>query len=602
MAACEDESALMPFRTGPDINPFSAAARDGMLLMESVTPAQIAAAVPRIVITKIDFKTGKPVEDVRPLMYDLVETPQFGAMGDSFGADRDRFTERSTVSLNSLEIKTNLNYGVDVMNEVILKFTVHRPDIVFDRASKIPWREILEEGHSFSLEYGWIADPVACPNELFNGFGFVAPSGHVIKSTKTVLLLVARWVTNLKQNGEVDVTVFAYENGDIALREVRFADTAGVVIGLAGPADPGGTRPKISDNDAARALFNRMRSLVPTTIIGKGKFYRLVDVLDEIAAPMLEEAVRGFGYRGSPPIRMALSNFNMKAGRQSRAWGGRHMGGVTSIADFLIPADRLVEEFSKHIASGRAMTLRNFLNVLFHFINSDEAWERVSGEQLRPMIGVSYETIKTEYGFSLNMMVLDRNAVADNVRKLKKLPLDRQSKTEVHRALANSDVPVLEFARAGSVILDASFEMQPTPLLQAIQIETAELGRKSRVERSKMPDVESRKGYAMPHDIVPISILEGDVTMYGNFVLNVFDRIWVEFFGSSSISGIFNVLSRNDKIEPGVFTTTFHLMSEGIDPLNTRFRFTPEEDAERQRAQAALKSKPATRLQKPKKL
>jgi hypothetical protein len=568
----------MAFRTGPDINPFSAAAREGILLLESVTPAQIAAAVPRIVITKIDFRTGRPVEDTRPLMFDLVETPQFGSIGgQEFGVDRERFLERATVSLLSLDVKTQLQYGVDALREVTLKFTVHRPDIVFDRSSKIPWREILEEGKSFSLEYGWIANPAACPNDLFNGFGHVSDDGTVIKATQTVLLLVSRYITNLKQSGEVDVTIVAYENGDVALRETRFADVAGAVIGSAGQPGPNGEAPKVRDDDAARSLFTRFKQVTPTVASARGRFVRLGDVLDEIAAPMIEAAAKQFGYRGNPPVQMSIANFNFHAGRQSDAWGGRHMGGSTSIADFLVPLDRLVEQFSRHLASGRAMLLRNFLNILLKFVNADEAWSHVVGSELRPLIGVSYETVRTRDGMTLVMMVLDRNAVGDNVKRLKRLPLDRQTKAEIMKALADANVPVLEFSRAGSLILDASFEMQPEPLLQSIQVETAEAGRKDRVQKTRMPDTESRRGQALPHDIIPISILEGNVVLHGNFVLNPFDRIWVEFFGSSSISGIFNVIEKNDRIEPGKFTSSYHLISEGIDPLNTRFRFTPQE-------------------------
>ena len=567
----------MAFRTGPDVNPFSAAAREGILLLESATPAQLASCVPRIVITKIDFRTGRPVEDTRPLMYDLVETPQFGSVGGiEFGVDRDRFMERATVSLSSLDVKTNLQYGVDVLKEVTLKFTVHRPDIVFDRSSKIPWREILEEGKSFSLEYGWIANPVACPNDLFNGYGHVSRDGTVIKSTEVVLLLVSRWTTVLRQSGEVDVTISAYENGDIALRETRFADVAGAVIGAAGEPGPNGEPPIVTDSDAARSLFTRFKQVTPVVLSGRGKFVRLGDVLDEIAAPMIEAAVKQFGYRGNPSCLMSIANFNVCAGRQSEAWGGRDMNS-SSIADFLVPLDRLIETMSKHLASGRAMLLRNFLNYVLKFVNSDEAWAQVHADQLRPLIGVSYETVKTRDGMTLSMMVLDRNAVGDNVKRLSRLPLDRQTRDGIMNALNDANVPVLEFTRAGSLIFDASFEMQPEPLLQSIQVETAESGRKDRVQKTAMPDVESRRGQALPHDIIPISILEGDVTMNGNFVINPFDRIWVEFFGSSSISGIFNVLSKNDHVEPGKFTTQVHLISEGIDPLNTRFRFTPEE-------------------------
>lgn len=568
----------MPFRTGPDINPFSAAAREGLVLFESITPAQLASAVPRIVITKVDFRTGRPTDDSRPLMLDLVETPQFGSIGGAeFGADRDRFLERATVSLMSLDVKTSLQYGVDSLKEVTLAFTVHRPDIVFDRSSHIPWRDILEEGNSFTLEYGWIANPVACPNDLFNGFGHVSADGTVIKATETVLLLVARWETRLRQSGEVDVTVFAYENGDVALRETRFADVAGPVVGIAGSSGPNGTSPRVSDDDAARSLFTRLKQVAPTVLRGRGRFVRLGDVMDDVAAPMIEAAVRQFGYRGSPPVRLSIANFNSRAGRQSDAWGGRHMGGATSISDFLVPIDRMVEEFSRHLSSGRAMLLRNFLNILIGFVNSDEAWSRVVGSELRPLIGVSYETVRVRDGMTLTMMVLDRNAVGDNVKRLRRLPLDRQTRADVMGALADANVPVLEFTRAGSLILDASFSMQPEPLLQSIQVETAEAGRKDRVQRTRMPDVESRRGQALPHDIIPISILEGDVTLNGNFIVNPFDRIWVEFFGSSAISGIFNVIGKTDHIEPGKFTTQVHLVSEGIDPLNTRFRFTFEE-------------------------
>ncbi|HEU5118653.1 MAG TPA: hypothetical protein VFT74_18795 [Isosphaeraceae bacterium] len=559
----------MTFRTGPDINPFSAGARDGIKLLESITPVQLASAVPRLVIRKIDFETGRPVEDVRPLMFDLVDAPQFGSAGSGqdFGVDRDVFLERSTVSLESLEVKSELQYGVDALRQVTLKFTVHQPSIVFDRDAKIPWREILEEGKSFSLEYGWTADPIACPNELFNGFGHVTDQGIVIRSTQTVLLIVASWNADIKQSGDVEITVQAYENGDIALRETRFADAAGAVLNTPGQ------NPWISDDDAARGLFNRLKSVTPQVLIGRGRFYRLGDVLDELAAPMLEQAVRTFGYRGNPPIRMTLANFNAKAGRQSEAWGGRHMGGVTSIADFLIPADRLMEEFSKHLASGRAMLLRNFLNYLFKFVNSDEAWARVRGDELRPNIGVGYDTFQTREGLTLNMIVLDRNAVSDNVKKLSRLPLDRQTKADVLQALDDADVPVLEFGRAGSMILEATFQMQPDQLFHAIQVETAEHGRKDRVQKTKMPDVESRAGQARPKDIIPISSLQGDVTMLGNFVFGPFDRVWVEFFGSSQISGIFNILEKTDRIEAGRFTSTFHLISESMDPLNTRNRF-----------------------------
>ena len=267
------------------------------------------------------------------------------------------------------------------------------------------------------------------------------------------------------------------------------------------------------------------------------------------------------------------------------------MGRGTSIAQFLVPADRLIEECSKHLASGRGMLLRNFMNILFEFMNSNEAWGALGSDSLRPQISVAYETLKTESGVGLVVTVLDRIAVSDGVKRLKNLPLGQQTLDAIRRACSSADVPMLEFSRAGTMIIEASFELQPDPLLQSIQLETAERGRKDKVETSNTPDLESRGGMALPHDIIPISILEGDMTMIGNFVIKPFDRIWVEFFGASSISGIFNIISQSDRVESGKFTSQFHLISEGIDPLNTRFRFTDAEFTESKRLATVARKK-----------
>lgn len=563
--------STMTFERGPHVNPFTGAGKDGIRLLESITPAQLASAVPRIIITKIDFKTGRPVEDVRPLMFDLAEPPRFDKT--EFGLDRERFLERAVVSLQSLDVKSELQYGDNSLFQVNIRFIVHNPDIVFDRDTKVAWREILEEGKSFSLEYGWVADPTLCQNDLFNGFGHVTDQGIVVRSSQTLLLIVRKWTVQLRPTGEVEVNIMAMDNGDIALRETRFADAAGAVLAITGPPDPSGNGPKISDDDAARELFNRLNNVKATTT-KRGKLIALGDLLDDIVAPMVTAAAKRFGYHGSPPVSFTLANFNQRAGRQSSAWGGRHMGGVTSIGDFLIPKDVLIEKFTKHLVKGQAMLLRFFINYILNTVNSSEAWDRVSGDQIRPLIGVRYDTIRTPNGISLSMIILDRHAIGDSVKRLKTIPLNRQTKAEIFKTLNDANVPIIEFSRAGSVILDASFEAQPDPLFQTIQIETSEKIRKDAVQKLQTPDTESRVGQARPRDIVPISSLAGDVTMLGNFVFGPYNQVWVEFFGASQISGIFSILEKTDRLEPGRFTSQFRLQSESIDPMNTRSRFS----------------------------
>jgi len=581
----------MPFRRGPDVNPFTGASQEPMKLLESITPAQIGACVPFIKIVKIDPRSGKPAEDSRPLMFDLVQTPQFGAAGDEFGVDQETFRERALVSLQSMTVDSKLSYGLMLFREVNLNFVVHRPELVFDRASRIPWRELIEEGNSFSLEYGWSADPTLVPNDLFNGTGHVTERGLVVKSTQTVLLVVARYTLHLRQTGEVDVSVHALENGDIALRESRFSDAADSAFG---PRFRFRTPVREDDSSNAQRLRLLLDGLTPRVSRGRGSMYSLGDVLDAVVAPMVESAARAFGYAGqSGPVQLLLANFNRRAGRQSDQYGGQDVSG-RSIGDMLVPAARLREVLSAHFAAGRSMLLHNFISILLGMANAAEAWgpDQVEG-RAKPEVLMKADTVRDRGGsVSLVLSIYDRKLITDVFTDSDRLPLDQQTRDNVMRVLRSKDVPVLEFASAGSLVLDASFEMQPDALLQAIQVDSAYRDRKDRVQTTATPDVESRRGQAGAREIVPASILEGEVTMYGNFALESFALIWVEFFRSPSVSGVFHVLEKTDSVEPGRFTSKFKLISEGIDPLNTRRRLTDQEiAATNERARKARQGK-----------
>jgi hypothetical protein len=562
-----------------------------MRLLESITANQLAACVPLIRITKIDSRSGKPAEDSRPLMFDLVQTPQFGAAGEDFGVDHDTFRERAMVSLQSMTVDSKLSYGLMLFREVTLNFVVHRPELVFDRASRIPWRELLEEGNSFSLEYGWSADPTFVPNDLFNGTGHVTERGVVIKSTQTVLLVVARYNLHLRQTGEVDVTVHALENGDIALRESRFSDVADSAFG---PRFRFRTPVREDDSSNAQRLKLLLDGITPQASLGRGSMYPLGDVLDAVVAPMVDAAARAFGYSGaSGPDTLLLANFNKRAGRQSEQYGGRDMSG-RSIGDMLIPATRLREVLSAHFAAGRSMLLHNFVSILIGLVNAAEAWgaDQLEGRS-KPEVLMKADTVRNrDNSVTLVLTIYDRKVVTDVFTDSDRLPLGQQTRDNVMKVLRDKDVPVLEFATAGSLILDASFEMQPDALLQAIQVDSAYRDRKDRVQITAMPDVESRRGQAGAREIVPASILEGEVTMYGNFVVESFALVWVEFFRSASISGVFHVLEKTDTVEPGKFTSKLKLISEGVDPLNTRRRLTDGEiDATNERARRLRQAK-----------
>lgn len=587
----------MPFLK--NANPFAGISKEPMQLLQNISPLEIASCVPIVKIQKIDA-LGKPSTDVRPLQFDLVQTPQFSGLLD-FGHDADSFIERSLVSLMKLNVQSDMQYGLMLFKDVTIEFIVHQPKLVFDRNSKIPWREILEEGKSFSLEYGWVADSTIVQNPLFNGHGMVTDTGLVVKSTSTILLTVYSYKVRLMQTGEVSVTVMAKENGDIALRQSKFSDDIESTFSFSKEDDK-------KNIDRLKQLVDKLNK-----IPGKGKtqYYKIGDVLDNIIAPMIDIAAKNFGYstgnsglsfagvKSIPPSPavLLLGKFNEDCGPQSEKYFGKPMAGV-GIEEFLIPRDVLLNELTLHLTSGRAIYLKTIVDLVINTINDDAAWAHPNpGVSYRkPEIMLKTDTIKNQDGsYRLVIVAYDRKTGTDPFHQKDGndsrnfLALDKQSKSEVFRKLSDLNIPIIEFAHAGSLILDATFDFQPEPLLQAIQIDTAYKDRKDRVQQNFTPDVESRKGQSRDGELtLPVSVVEGSITMYGNFAIDVFALVWIEFFGSSEISGVFHAIGKTDSIEPGKFTSEFKFISEGLDPMNTRRRRTEQELAA-DRAKAAKK-------------
>lgn len=559
----------MPFQRGA--NPFSGASREPMELLESITPAQLASCVPFVKIQKIE-KFGRPATDVRPLMFDLTQTPQFAGAGLRFGTDDDTLAERALVSLNSLDVDFELNYGQQQQRVITLDFTVHRPAVVFDRFSRTAWREILEEGKSFSLEYGWAADPVLVPNELFNGIGMVTAKGLVVKGTQSILLNIYTYSVTIMKTGEVRVVAKARENGDLALRETKFSDVFDRTLG------PG--QPEADDETNMRRLKGMLDTLLRRQEVGRKEYFTMGDILDKIVAPMVTGAALNWGYTS---VDLLLGDFNAQAGPQSEYFGGRPVskpwnGSSGGIGEFLVPVAELMGHLSSHFGKGRTLYLRNFVEMLISIMNAEGAWAHPKpGQDVRqPNVMAKYETVRRPDGtHGLVFVIYDVKVGTAPFSGTDALAVDRQSRAEVMRKLASLDVPVLEFARAGSLILDATFELQPDPLLQSIQAESVYKDRKDKVQTTATPDVRSRAGAARAGELVmPISILQGDIQMQGNFALETFGILWIDFFGSSEISGVFHVFGKTDRLEAGKFSSNFKVMAESIDPLNTRKRLS----------------------------
>ena len=265
------------------------------------------------------------------------------------------------------------------------------------------------------------------------------------------------------------------------------------------------------------------------------------------------------------------------------------------IGEFQIPLDVLKDRISHFFATGRIFYLYDFVVTMIDIVNSVGSWGQpgVNDDVLKPDLVLKSDTLPNGDGTSrLVMVVYDRMTITHSADKISRIPLDQQTRENVMRRLSEANVPVIEFGRAGSLISDASFVVQPDTLLQSIQIDGAYADQKDRVRQAQTPDVESRKGSARDGDlVVPVSILEGTITMAGNFANDVFTLVWIEFFGASEISGFFHINGKTDVLEGGKFTSEFKFISEGIDPLNTRRRLSEDEIKAHEQSVADLKKR-----------
>lgn len=567
-------------------NPFAKTSQEPLDLLESITAIELASCVPFVKIEKID-KLGQPDTSMRPLMYDLTQGPGFNE-GEDFGLDSNSFLERSLVSLNRLTVEFQQQYGQQLNREITIEFTVHRPDVVFDRTSEISWRQIMQPGMDFTLEYGWRGDTNLVRNPLFNGDGHITEAGQVLKSTQLIMLRVYNYSLQTTATGEVKVTVKALENGDLCLRSFRFSDAFEASIGS------GFIRNQPDDVDNINALKGLLNRLTKKHGKGKDEYYLMGDILDNVIAPMIVTAGKLWGYTS---VDLLLGKFNRDAGPQSDRYFGEPMAD-RGIEDFRIPVDVLLAKLQTHAAKGRALLLQNFISILIQTMNGEGPWK--GGPYEQPNVLMKSETVKTESGIRLIMIIHDIKVGSHPFGKIEegknRIAIDKQSKEAVFEKLRSLGVPILEFARAGSLITDSSFNIQTDGLLQATQIDTAYKDQKSRVQESKMPDVESRKGQARNGELImPISILEGEVQMHGNFAMEVFGRLWIDYFGSKEISGVFSVMGKTDQLEPGTFRSTFKMMSESIDPLNTRRQRSEEELNEAQERGKKLRAQKPTK-------
>ena len=579
---------MATWRTGPEVQPFARMSREPVRLLETLTGPELALAVPFLRITRVDPTTGRPLFEggVRPMVFDMVEPPRFDDPGSAF-------MERPLVSLLSARVTAEPLIGDQYFRSIDLSFRVHRPELIFDRDSDVEWSKLFFEGESFVLEYGWNADPRDVRNELLNGLGILDErSGQVVPARNSILFNVKNYDIDLQPNGQADVTFHANENGDRAFREARFRDVAAHAWWTGVPDEETALERRSAGQVASikgrydgtlKGLLDRVRRF---PVQGRGELYRMGDILDFVVAPLIEHACSAFGYTGG--VELFCGNFNRRAGSQAEGDGGETMS-ERSIADFQVSAKDFRSFLAQQLATGQLITLSNFIATVIGSINADESWAPATTvDRRKPHVVLRGREVELPDGRRRYVVQLfDRLQLDDAFLSLERIPPERQTREEVFRRLDDAGVPIVELGRAYSYILGARFQLQPDAALQTVQFENANRARKDRVQLAHQPDTVTRRGQGLQHsEIVPLSILQGELQMVGNFVFENLGPVWMEYFGASPISGKYVVLRKTDEIGPGSFRTSVEVIGDGIDPLNTRKRLTDAEFAQQEQDSA----------------
>ncbi len=570
----------MAFREG-DYRPFVRASIAALEQLEAATAPEIALAVPYVNITQVDPFTAERVGD--NIMKELLASPRYT---DPMGAF---FAERPLVSFTRLEVKTEQQYGYAFNNIISLEFTVHKPDVVFSSEEYVGWRELLVEGAAFLLEYGWVSNPGALKNDLLNGIGFYdRDSGFVVQSRTSMLFCVVRYTVNLQGNGSLLFSMEGRTMGNLGLRQVSLgdelvqtfvSDTRTVGNPLQGWKQVQNTIDAAGEDSVRKAIQRRVANLDKAKGFSRGRqrFVRLGDVLDSLISPVLERMCGKIGYRRAD---LFLGRFNRRAGRTSDDYGGIELSGK-SIGDFPIPVDVLRQTLTNLQIRGKLMRVESFIDQILSLTRGQARWS--AGSFVPNVFPISRE-VPEDDGTVFFYAIADAGDGSDVFEgQGDEIPAEAITKQEVFARLADRSIPVLELGRATSIIKEFNFDINPEPLQRSIFAERQLQARKSAVQMVEQPDPRGIAGRANPAQIIPLSILQGTISLVGNFVFQLFSYVWIEFYNAYPISGIYNVRSRSDVIEAGNFTTVIELISEGIDPFNTRRRLSAGELREERR-------------------
>jgi hypothetical protein len=577
-----DSGVRGTFVRGPQVEPFTRSSQLPIESLEQISAVDMALSVPWLRIVPYDAETRRPKENSELLMTEMTAPRTFGQSVEG------RFLERPIASIRRLSVTNEQSYGTTFFSKFKLEIVVHRPAEAF--ADSSVWTSLLFEGVPHLVEYGWTG---RSENPLLSSGLYDDASGLVVPAKKAHLVNFYKYSFNMTTAGEMEIDLDGISSGESVLRNVLLGDVILEAV----------KREYTKDDVSAveRALQSAITN-IPVVTLPSGKFHRLGDVFDSLVAPLVQRAATQAGYTD---CRMYMGNFCHLVWRTKPDYGGEQLGD-RSLGDFLLPSKELRAILGKLRDIGGQLTLMNFVGHVTNIVNGRAAWlDRTDGrDQEIPQISFAFTTFPNGGGVGLIM-----HAVDEKRGRLKFLPEDKFSASTLEGPAARSQifeklraraVPIVRFGQANAYIKESSFNVVQDELLRSNLVERSEEELRSRTVKAIQSPKETKDQTAKRELSILLSVVEGELQMIGNFVFENFGVVWVDFPGIRQLSGPFVIKGRTDTIEPGTFTTSISILSDGTDPLNTRRRLSDPElvrqqDANRRQAVESMQKKRRTR-------
>lgn len=579
--------------------PFVPSSQGAVDQLESIMPSDKAQSVPYVLLWEIDATTGKAMHaradgsPKRPLSIVYVEPAKFGS---SVNDPSLRFRERPPVSLERISVQTDNPRGIILYRRLELSFTVHRPDVVFDEhidengkhhGEQDSWSSLVTPGQAFALEYGWSAS-TGVKNGVLNGQGFSDPKkGVTITGRQQVRFTVTHYSFQFGADNQIKLNIKGIELGESGLRSAfLFKDPNPDPK----PLVPAQKKQVIDPNSAAGVINSLLKKLQDEVSdkkdTQKGKrgvigvpFGKLIDV---VFFDVIKKSYTDLGFDFK---EMFIGTLNTRAGTPAQKYSGGAPVSSTPISDFTFPLDDIVKIFQQLMKAGNQLTVYNFIEPFMRTFSDSKIWDRSNDKtdaknqsitQIPQIIGRTVTRRNKDGKMEVYFYIFD--AWTEYTRFVsssdKKLPDDTVTRDQIKKVVNDNGIPFVSLVKANSYIESANFDTIQDDLMAAIKINQY-FGDKSvnRAQKVGNPDSAGKVGKAPPSQQIFSPVIQGSVTMIGNFVFDAFALIWLDF-GISRWDGPFQLYGREDVIESGKFTTTMKIHSCATDPLGTKSRKT----------------------------